>query len=178
MLPSSFHWQASRPTLSSESQGAMQLEAAGTPTFARVFELPLLRSLVTSVLATSLDGLVFHVLRSLSVPAPVAVAVGCLAGGLIGFTLGRTWVFAVRAPLVPMAVRYGVVSLATALAASLGMAAVTSLPFLPVSWRWASVRAAVYMLVTYPLFARWTFVERARHGDGVEQSDDALIPVD
>lgn len=58
---------------------------------------PRLRFLAASVCATTTDAIVlFACHHLLAIDAGIATIAGCLAGGLVNFMLGRSWVFADR----------------------------------------------------------------------------------
>src|SRR5262245_35219781 len=55
---------------------------------------PIARMAVTSIAATAVDATVLGALaRMHGLPAGLAVALGCLAGGVVNFALLRAWVF-------------------------------------------------------------------------------------
>jgi putative flippase GtrA len=112
------------------------------------------RYAATSALATATDFLVASALHGLGQAAYFATFLGCVAGGVVAFSLSRGWTFrAARARALPQLVRFLLVWATSALLNSAGVAALLEATG-SFALAWLVVRAAVYLGWNYPM-ARW-----------------------
>ncbi len=141
--------------------------AAGT----RLQRLP--RSVVTSVLATASDfALVWVLVRKLGVSAPLATTLGCVVGGLVAFTLSRSWVFdAQEGARLRQATRFVFVSGTSALLNGGGVALLLLLPSVDFRVAWAITRFVVFATWNYPLLRDYVFAPPLR-----ESNPGVLVP--
>jgi putative flippase GtrA len=124
------------------------------PALLRFFDAAFGRYALTSALATVTDFALASCLHALGGSAAVATFFGCVAGGVVAFTLSRRWTFqAGLRRALPQVLRFLFVWATSALLNSSGVPAllswVTSFPL-----AWSLVRAAVYLGWNYPL-SRW-----------------------
>jgi putative flippase GtrA len=117
----------------------------------------LTRALIVSVLATATDYAAFHLTVLLGGDPALCAALGCVAGGCVGFTLGHQWAFRGDAGPALAAMRYLAASGATAIVVAAGMALLSASAVFDVRLRWLLVRAVVYLAVTHPLLRGWVF---------------------
>lgn len=112
------------------------------------------RYAATSALATATDFMVAGSLHGMGASAGVATLFGCVAGGVVAFSLSRRWTFqAGSARAVPQLLRFLFVWATSALLNSTCVPAI--MPFIgSFAMAWAVVRAAVYLGWNYPL-SRW-----------------------
>jgi putative flippase GtrA len=120
----------------------------------RFFDGAFGRYAATSALATGTDFVVASSLHGLGASAALATFVGCVAGGVVAFTLSRRWTFqATGGRALPQIARFLFVWATSALLNSSGVPALLAVvPSFGVAW--ALVRGAVYLGWNYPL-ARW-----------------------
>ena len=120
----------------------------------RFFDAAFGRYALTSAAATSTDFVLFSALHALGVSAGPATFFGCVAGGMVAFSLGRGWTFQAGAGrALPQMLRFLFAWATSALLSSVGVPALLSLVGSP-ALAWALVRAAVYLGWNYPL-SRW-----------------------
>lgn len=110
-----------------------------------------------SVLATGTDWLVMIALVELLAVGPVlATALGAAAGGVVGFAVGRRWVFRAEGRLSGQAARY-----ATVWAVSVALNAGGERALLPVLGSYLVARFVVATLVgvvwNFEMGRRWVF---------------------
>lgn len=112
------------------------------------------RYAATSALATATDFAIAGSLHGVGASAALATFLGCVAGGVVSFTLSRQWTFQAGARrALPQVLRFLVVWATSALLNSSGVPALLGVVgSFPVAW--ALVRAAVYLGWNYPL-SRW-----------------------
>jgi putative flippase GtrA len=120
----------------------------------RFFDVAFRRYAATSALATGTDFVVAGSLHSVGASAALATFFGCVAGGVVAFSLSRRWTFqAGSARALPQLLRFLFVWATSALLNSTGVP--TLLPLVgSFAVAWGIVRAAVYLGWNYPL-SRW-----------------------
>jgi putative flippase GtrA len=112
------------------------------------------RYTVTSATATATDFVIFSALHWLGASAGQATFFGCVAGGMVAFSLSRRWTFqAGSGRALPQILRFLFAWATSALLNTLGVPALLSFLGSP-ALAWAVVRAAVYLGWNYPL-SRW-----------------------
>jgi putative flippase GtrA len=121
----------------------------------------LLRSMVTSVVATASDFAAAHALHGVKIPATAATVLGCTVGGIVAFSLNRYWAFHAREGRKRTQVARFLLVWATSAALN---AAGVGLLMLPggghFTHAWLLTRGAVYLGWNYPLL-RWFVFRRA-----------------
>lgn len=119
---------------------------------------PLPRSIVVSVVATGVDvGAVWGLVR-LGLPPALATALGCVAGGIVAFTLGRAWAFGSRhGERSRQALRFLFVSGSSAGLNAGGVALLLLLPSVGVAVAWGVTRFVVFATWNYPLLRDYVF---------------------
>ncbi|AKT44214.1 GtrA family protein [Chondromyces crocatus] len=137
---------------------------------------PLPRSIIVSVLATALDfSVVRLLLRQWGLSAPLATALGCVAGGVLAFLLSRSWVFEADAgPRARQAGRFLFVSGTSAGLNAGGVALLLLLPSMNNQVAWVVTRAVVFLTWNYPLLRDHVFSSALR---GESISDASAGPV-
>ncbi len=120
------------------------------------FDAAFARYAATSALATGTDFVVAGSLHGVGFSAASATFLGCVAGGVVAFSLSRRWTFqAGDARALPQVLRFLFVWATSAalnsgaVPALLGLGAISSFAL-----AWVVVRAAVYLGWNYPL-SRW-----------------------
>ncbi|EYF05596.1 GtrA family protein [Chondromyces apiculatus] len=133
---------------------------------------PLPRSIVVSVLATALDFTVVRVLvHTWGLSAPLATALGCVAGGVLAFTLSRTWVFEARSgSRAHQALRFVFVSGTSAALNAGGVALLLLFPAMGDKLAWAVTRLVVFLTWNYPLLRDHVFARGLREARRMEVS--------
>ena len=120
----------------------------------RFFDAAFGRYAVTSAAATGTDFALFSGLSALGVSAGPATFFGCVAGGIVAFSLSRRWTFQAGAGrALPQMLRFLFAWATSALLNSVGVPVLLSFVGSP-ALAWAFVRAAVYLGWNYPL-SRW-----------------------
>jgi len=120
----------------------------------RFFDAAFGRYAVSSAAATATDFALFSALHALGVAAGPATFFGCVAGGVVAFSLSRRWTFqAVSGRALPQMLRFLFGWATSALLNSVGVPALLALVASP-QLAWACVRAAVYLGWNYPV-SRW-----------------------
>jgi putative flippase GtrA len=121
---------------------------------ARFFDAAFGRYAATSALATGTDFVFAGSLHRFGISPAMATFFGCVAGGLVSFSLSRRWTFQAGAGrALPQALRFLFVWATSALLNSTGVPLVLSLvSSFPLAW--GLVRAGVYLGWNYPL-SRW-----------------------
>jgi putative flippase GtrA len=121
------------------------------------------RYAATSALATATDFVLASALHRVGVAAGVATFFGCVAGGIVAFTLSRGWTFrAGGARAVPQLLRFLFVWSTSAFLNSAGVVVLLGHTS-SFALAWLTVRAAVYLGWNYPL-ARWFVFSREKPG--------------
>jgi putative flippase GtrA len=120
----------------------------------RFFDAAFGRYAATSALATATDFVVAGSLHGTGASAATATFLGCVAGGVVAFSLSRRWTFQAGASrALPQVLRFLFVWATSAVLNSTGVPALLAvLGSFPVAW--ALVRAGVYLGWNYPL-SRW-----------------------
>lgn len=138
------------------------------------FDRRFLRYGTTSALATALDFAVANGLHGgLGLPGAFATFLGCVAGGVLSFSLSRHWAFeAAGAGRLRQSTRFLGVWATSALLNSAGVGLLLqAVGGFPVAW--ALVRAGVYLGWNYPL-SRWFVFAQAR-AQGLSAAGDAQL---
>ncbi len=112
----------------------------------------LLPAAISAALATCVDFALVVILVSRGGLSPaLATALGCGVGGVTNFLLNRWWTFASRDKAMPQALRYALVSAASAALNSGGVALVIAFPAVDYRIGWLLVRALLFVCWTFPL---------------------------
>lgn len=114
----------------------------------------------SSLVATATDYGVFSLLLRCGCTAALATLFGCLVGGIVNFTVNRKWAFRATSRLAPAALRYALVSGASAMVNALLVDVITVGFGMAARPTWGFVRFFVFMVFTFPLFRAWVFVLR------------------
>ena len=122
----------------------------------------LIRSMVTSAIATASDFVAASGLHRVNVPATAATILGCMVGGCVAFAINRNWAFYARnGRKRTQVVRFLFVWATSALLNAAGV----GLLLLPgggqFTHAWLMTRAAVYLGWNYPLLRWFVFRRRA-----------------
>lgn len=128
--------------------------------FKRLQRRTLLRSMVTSAVATASDFAAASGLHRVNVPATAATILGCMVGGCVAFAMNRNWAFYARAGRKrTQLVRFLFVWATSALLNAAGV----GLLLLPggghFTTAWLMTRGVVYLGWNYPLL-RWFVFRR------------------
>jgi putative flippase GtrA len=118
------------------------------------------RHQAAAALATACDFASMIALVELArLSPPTATMLSAALGGIVNFTLSRTWAFRARheGTVRSQALRYGVVSLGGALVNASALALVLRAIALPYPIARVAVSIAVSLLYTYPLHTRFVF---------------------
>jgi putative flippase GtrA len=127
----------------------------------RFFDAAFGRYAATSALATASDFIIASALHRLGTAAGIATFFGCVAGGLVAFSLSRRWTFrASGRRALPQVLRFLFVWATSAFLNSAGVEALLGLTG-SFSVAWLLVRGAVYLGWNYPL-ARWFVFGQAK----------------
>lgn len=119
---------------------------------------PLPRSIVVSVVATSVDFSVVWALVRVGTPAPAATALGCVAGGIIALSLGRSWAFqSASADRRRQTGRFIFTSASSAALNAGGVALLMLLPSVDYRIAWVVARFVVFATWNYPLLRDYVF---------------------
>lgn len=120
------------------------------------------RNLSSSGVATAADFALVAALVGSGLSAPLATLIGCVLGGVIHFTLGRTWAFHGDLKTSDQASRYLIASGSGALLNSGLVAVVLMLPDVPYQVAWLLVRATVFATWNHPLSRDYVFERSAK----------------
>ena len=124
----------------------------------------MLRNSVAGAIATGSDfGFVALFVSGFGVSPPLATLFGCVLGGVVNFTLNRSWAFTSTGPVSRMMRRYVLVSGGSALWNAFLVLVLLRIPGLPYQLVWWVVRGIVYFGWNYPLHKRYVFAH-ARAG--------------
>lgn len=116
------------------------------------------RTATAALTATGLDFSVFSALVFMAVcEPPAATFVGAASGGIVNFTLNRSWTFNASGANKTMVRRYVTVSAASALFNATLVAALLWIPNQHVTIAWAVARALVFLGWNYPLHRDYVF---------------------
>ncbi|HYP78548.1 MAG TPA: GtrA family protein [Polyangiaceae bacterium] len=122
-----------------------------------------LKASLSSGAATLADGIVYQLLLFVVLGHyGLAAAAGAIAGAVVNFMINRHYTFARSAEgVLPQAIRYAAVSLATFVALRLMLAGtVEGLGWSP-RIAWLPAKFAAFALVSYPAQRLWVFSRRA-----------------
>lgn len=122
-----------------------------------------LKATLSSGAATITDGVVYQLLLfALPGHYGVVAAAGAVAGAVVNFMINRHYTFARSGDgLLPQALRYAAVSLATFAALRLLLAGtIEGLGWSP-RVAWLPAKLAAFVLVSYPAQRLWVFSRRA-----------------
>ncbi|MCC6557893.1 MAG: GtrA family protein [Polyangiaceae bacterium] len=124
---------------------------------------PLPRTIAVSALATALDFAVVQLLVvGAGAPPPLATGAGCVAGGVLAFTLSRVWAFeATACPPAGQAGRFLFVSGSSAALNAGGVAVLLLLPAMDDRLAWVLTRLVVFATWNYPLLRDHVFAAPA-----------------
>lgn len=124
----------------------------------------LLRSIAAASLATSIDFAVVWSLVALSDWVPwSATSLGCTAGGVVSFFIGRTWAFRRSATTLRAQGQRDLFVSATSMLLNMGGVAVFSLlPAIDYRVGWLLARLAVFALWNFPLQRDYVFRQATR----------------
>ncbi|HVK68020.1 MAG TPA: GtrA family protein [Polyangium sp.] len=117
------------------------------------------RTIAVSALATALDFAVVQMLMiGTGAPPPLATGIGCVAGGIVAFTLSRVWAFEAEAgPRGSQAMRFLFVSGSSAALNAGGVAVLLFLPAMNDRLAWVLTRLVVFVTWNYPLLRDHVF---------------------
>jgi putative flippase GtrA len=96
----------------------------------------------------------------LKVSPPLATLFGCILGGIVNFSINRSWAFTSTGPVSRMMRRYVLVSSASALWNAGLVAAMLLIPRMPYQVAWWLTRGIVYFGWNYPMHKRYVFSHR------------------
>jgi phosphatidylglycerophosphate synthase/putative flippase GtrA len=117
-----------------------------------------LRDALAHVVTTGSDFvLVAALVGFVKLPAAGATFLGCVAGGLINFSMNRAWAFASDSPNAAHAGRYVFVTATSALLNTGLVAVLLLLPDVPYQLAWILVRIVVYVTWNLPLHRDYVF---------------------
>lgn len=123
------------------------------------------RNAMAALIATALDFALFSALVAVGCSPPLATLLGAALGGIVNFTVNRTWTFDASGSNRTMARRYIVVS---AVSAALNASVVAALLWIPdqhVTICWLVARGLIFLGWNYPLHRDYVFA----HGGPVAQ---------
>jgi putative flippase GtrA len=96
---------------------------------------------------------------------PAATLLGCVAGGLLNFSVNRVWAFMVEGSYFQQGSRYLFVSGTSALLNAVGVAVLLLLPITDYRLAWLMVRVTIFLTWNYPLQRGYVFVSNGEHVD-------------
>ncbi|MGI5861807.1 MAG: CDP-alcohol phosphatidyltransferase family protein [Myxococcales bacterium] len=124
--------------------------------------------LFAAVVATGVDFLtVLLLVEELGVTPALATAGGCAVGAAVNFSLNRAVTFRSSSAALPQMGRYLVVSVSSMLLNAGGVAVFALLPIISYQVSWWVVRAAVFLLWTYPLLNSYVFDDGLEKGHAI-----------
>jgi phosphatidylglycerophosphate synthase/putative flippase GtrA len=124
------------------------------------------RGVVSASAATLFDFVVVVLLVSLTpLSPPAATLLGCVAGGLLNFSVNRVWAFMVEGSYFQQGSRYLFVSGTSALLNAVGVAVLLLLPITDYRLAWLMVRVTIFLTWNYPLQRGYVFVSNGEHVD-------------
>lgn len=121
------------------------------------------KAVLSSGAATIADGLVYQLLLFV-LPAHygVVAALGAVGGAVVNFLINRHYTFALGAArMLPQAVRYALVSLATFFVLRLMLAVSVEGLGWPARLAWLPAKLAAFAFVSYPAQRFWVFAPKA-----------------
>lgn len=120
------------------------------------------RNALAALTATGVDFVLFSSLVALACSPPVATLLGAACGGVINFTVNRTWTFDASGSKRTMARRYVLVSAASAALNASMVAALLWIPHQHVTVCWLVARGLIFLGWNYPLHRDYVFAHGGR----------------
>lgn len=120
------------------------------------------RNAMAALTATGVDFALFSLLVALNCSPPVATLLGAACGGVINFTVNRTWTFDASGSNRRMARRYVLVSAASAALNASVVAALLWIPHQHVTVCWLVARGLIFLGWNYPLHRDYVFAHGGR----------------
>jgi putative flippase GtrA len=120
------------------------------------------RNAMAALTATAVDFALFSALVAVACSPPLATLLGAALGGIVNFTVNRTWTFDASGSKRTMARRYVVVS---AVSAALNAGVVAALLWIPnqhVTICWLVARGLIFLGWNYPLHRDYVFAHGGR----------------
>jgi len=120
------------------------------------------RNAMAALTATAIDFALFSALVAVGCSPPLATLLGAALGGIVNFTMNRTWTFDASGSKRTMARRYVVVS---AISAALNAGVVAALLWIPnhhVTICWLVARGLIFLGWNYPLHRDYVFAHGGR----------------
>lgn len=120
------------------------------------------RNAMAALTATAVDFALFSALVAVGCSPPLATLLGAALGGIVNFTVNRTWTFDASGSKRTMARRYVVVS---AVSAALNAGVVAALLWIPnhhVTICWLVARGLIFLGWNYPLHRDYVFAHGGR----------------
>ena len=118
----------------------------------------MLRNSIAGAVATASDfAFVSLLVSGLGVSPPFATLLGCVVGGIVNFSVNRSWAFASTGPVSRMMRRYVLVSGASALWNAALVSVLLRVFRMPYQLAWWICRGIVYFCWNYPLQKRYVF---------------------
>lgn len=124
------------------------------------------RNAMAALTATGVDFALFSLLVTASCSPPIATFLAAACGGVVNFTVNRTWTFDATGSNRTMARRYVLVSAASAALNASMVAALLWIPHQHVTICWLVARGLIFLGWNYPLHRDYVF---AHGGRAVEQ---------
>jgi len=120
------------------------------------------RNAAAALMATGIDFALFSTLVKLGVLPPVATLLGAVSGGIVNFTMNRSWTFDASGSKRTMARRYVLVSGASAALNASLVAALLWIPEQHVTISWLVARGLIFLGWNYPLHRDYVFAHGGR----------------
>lgn len=120
------------------------------------------RNAMAALTATVIDFVLFSVLVALDCSPPIATLLGATSGGVVNFTVNRTWTFDASGSSRTMARRYVLVSAASAALNASMVAALLWIPNQQVTTCWLVARGLIFLGWNYPLHRDYVFAHGGR----------------
>lgn len=123
------------------------------------------RNATAALTATGIDFALFSTLVTIGLAPPVATLLGAVSGGIVNFTMNRSWTFDASGSKRTMARRYVLVSGASA---ALNASLVLALLWIPeqhVTVSWLVARGLIFLGWNYPLHRDYVFAHGGRPTD-------------
>jgi len=120
------------------------------------------RNAMAALTATAIDFALFSALVAVGCSPPLATLLGAASGGIVNFTVNRTWTFDASGSNRTMARRYIVVSAASAALNASMVAALLWIPDQHVTICWLVARGLIFLGWNYPLHRDYVFAHGGR----------------
>jgi putative flippase GtrA len=120
------------------------------------------RNATAAITATGIDFALFSTLVTLGALPPVATLLGAVSGGIVNFTVNRSWTFDASGSKRTMARRYVLVSGASAALNASLVAALLWVPEQHVTVSWLVARGLIFLGWNYPLHRDYVFAHGGR----------------